>query len=378
MATAVETQSELNNTDLDKTLHFQKKRRLSDSEENPTIDSTFATQELDSMTDIDSAIKSRVQQHEKRNEDDCDYAKNSADDRGYDVPNTQWLATDTPSLTHTDSLERPPKLARTTSIHPVRMNIENSVLKETTLPIGEEHYVKIERFLNETDRRYPVVTIQRNGNCDLKKVFILHLQEYEQMVNHLKTVLKDGKDMEDWDITMGLKGSEQRRKFNTIKITSVDTFDAATGTCHPRKIDIRYWFMKKEADTEKNIASEWLATKAGIRISKEDAKCLIDLYPVLKERTSTLFNLNYTIELVGDLLSADFNEKVPKNEKKSRIFQFTRYLSEMTMDGLRTILKNECRKSNAHKYLVNRKLSINDMFRYLKSIDGKSELVKYI
>ena len=49
------------------------------------------------------------------------------------------------------------------------MNVEESILKKIILPIGADHYVKVERFLNETDRRYPVVAIQRNGNVENKR-----------------------------------------------------------------------------------------------------------------------------------------------------------------------------------------------------------------
>lgn len=374
MASPVDTDVVFKKPDLNKTF------KVSSDQQNHEDDyiQDIGTQQWDDDLNITSAVESTGQQRESNDDQDCRNNHHGDESNGCDVPNTQWLASDTPSSIQTDSLEPPKKLSRTSSVHPDRMNVEESILKKIILPIGADHYVKVERFLNETDRRYPVVAIQRNGNVDLRKVFILHFQEYEQIVNHLTTVLTDTKDMQDWDITMELKGSEQRRKYNSIKITSVDTFDGGDGTCHPRKIDIRYWFMKKEADTETNKYAEWIPTKAGVRISKDEVKCLIDLHPVLKERISTLFNLNYTMELVGDLLLADFNEKIPKKGKKSRIIQFSKYLFEMTLDGLRTILKNECKKTNTHKYLVNRKLSINDMYRYLKSIDGKTELLKYI
>ena len=296
--------------------------------------------------------------------------ENAVEETVEDV-NTQSFATKdntSTSAASCDYFEHPTNLQRTKSIHPARIDVEN-----TSYPLGEEHSVKVERFLNESDRRFPVISIQKNENTDLRKVFTLHFQEYERVVGHVTDILHDEKDVKDWEICLQLTGSEQRQKFNMIKITSIDTFDGCVGKCEPRKIDLRYWFLQKDS-TE----NDWIPTKAGVRLSKDDARRLVELKNTLKLRTNTLINDNYRVELAGELLATDFKERTPKKDKKSRRSVFKRYLCDMTLPRLRKILETEYKKTNGHNRLINKKLNVNDIFRYLKSNEGLVELVKYI
>ena len=287
-----------------------------------------------------------------------------------DVNTQSHAAVDNPSTTPVpnDYFEHPMNLQRTKSIHPVRIDGEN-----TSYPLGEEHSVKVERFLNESNRHYPVISIQKNENSDLRKVFTLHFQEYDRVVGHVTDILQDEKDVKDWEICLQLTGSEQRQKFNMIKITTIDTFDGCVGKCEPRKIDLRYWFLQK--DSTKN---DWIPTRAGVRLSKDDARSLVELKNTLKLRTNTLINDNYRVELAGEILATDFKERTPKKDNKSRRSVFKRYLGDMTLPRLRKILETKYKKTNGHNRLINRKLNVNDIFRYLKSSEGLVELVKYI